>query len=757
MKREQLNRVKVYFLSDAWVDNGTGFCFGEIRDGEPPSLVVRSEVDETDELLRAGVTGSLQFQRQQETLIVWTTTEGQSIALSFQEKDGCTTMCDFLVHVFHQGLAPQITLVSVLSSDMDGEVSELVVGPVTLPPADPSLDDLPTILALFNEHPNSSYQKQCISSFIETHDYIPKLVKLFTEAEEAHSIKNLHMLCNIVKTLIVCNESLTVEIILDDKNMMGVIGILEYDPDFPTFKASHRKYLADESNFKEVLPLDDTHIKDLIKKTFKLQFLKDVVLARLLDDPSFNAISTLIHFNQVEVIKFLESSDFIDTLLKVYEDETPTQTKRDGMRLFHQFVLMAKNLPSKQRTRFYKTLINKGLFKTIQFVLQDDSLDVRIQGTGLIVSIIEHDVLLINGMDEEIEPGDSWNEEIEESFNGDLYEKDGPLSKKVVTLSDDMTLLLILSKFLLEDNEPGLRIQAYEALKSLLDPANTNAPGIMGDDESRNLNTAAYFKAFYNEVSPILFASLIEACEVEINTNGKEDMFMYLFDLVTFCSKDKHISRSFFMENHILKGIAQMVKPRHALQLRLAAVRSLKSIVMLNDDYYTRYVISNDLLGQVFHLLTECENVPDMAYSTVLDLLEIILMGIEKGDSRKNFKLLAHYIVQNYREVLKSINDVDSGADLMRFVDKGVKPGDHDDNDDFDEMVTGQDILTEPLGEEDYLIKGKGELLKENRMLTVEKRMRGDDAESLRISKKKNSLKERFSSAGKKIASRFQK
>jgi protein phosphatase-4 regulatory subunit 3 len=767
-RQEQLNRVKVYFLSDVWIDNGTGYCFGEIRDGEAPCLVVRNELDQDEELLKATIEGAIQFQRQQETLIVWTTSDGQSIALSFQEKDGCSTMCDFIIHVFSTKLAPLISLVSVVSSDADGEITELVIGPVNLPQADPKVDDLMNILNCFNENPNSAYQKQCISSFIQTHDFIPKLVTLFHECELKKQIKNLHLLCNIIKTLIVYNESLTTEIILDDKNMMGVIGILEYDPDFPAFKASHRKYLEDESNFKEILPVNDDHIKNLIKKTFKLQFLKDVVLARLLDDPSFNVISTLIHFNQVEVIKFLETSDFIDTLLKIYDDEKlGPESKRDGIKLLHQFVLIAKNLPAKQRTKFYKSLIKKGLFKTIDFVLQDDSLGVRVQGTELIVSIIEHDALLINGIAEDGDTNDEqskddWKDELEDSFNGEQYERDDILrGGRIITLSDDMTLLHILTKFLLEDNEPGLRIQAYEALKSLLDPTNTSSPCFLADEETtKNLNTTAYFKAFYEEVSPKLFAPLIRACDQDIDTRGKEDMFMYLFDLVNFCSNDKRVSRSFFMENHILKGIAHLIKPQRKLQLRLAAIRSIKYIVLLNDDYYMRYIISNDLFHEIFNLFQELKGVPDMTYSTILDLLEIILMGIEKGDNRKNFKLLANYVVKTYRSVLEGIKDVESGKDLIKFVDKiDEEEKKQEEENDYDDMVTRQEIMTEPLEEEDSIIQD--DVFKENicNGITIEKRLRDEEPEHVNkfesVTKKKSTLKERFTSAGKKIASKF--
>ena len=815
-KHQALRRVKVYLLEDAWIDNGTGYCFGEIDEDKVPYLIVRNELDQKDVLLKAKIEGSIQFQRQQDTLIVWTDTKGHNIALSFQEKEGCLSLCDFIIKCHRGKFAPLISLIAVISNDMDGDITELITGPINYPPLEPTAGDLIEISNCFNENPNSSYQKQSISNFIKNGNYISKLIDIFNESEQNRKIKNLHLLCNIVKTLILFNEGLIIEMILDDENIMGVVGMLEYDPDFPQFKSNHRSFLRDDSKFKEVLPVKDEHIKKLIKKTFKLQFLKDVVLARLLDDPTFNLISTLIHFNQVEIIEFLEKGTFIDELFKLYQDEDNTEDttiqKRDGIKLLHQFILIAKNLQPHQKTSFFKSLIKKGLFKTINFVMMDNSTEIRVIGTELIVTIIEHDVLLINGVvDDEEEEGEELNgndehdkgknksnnndenQEIDSNindedddnddnddfkhgngnfFNGFDYEQDEEpphitYRHREIVLSDDMTLLIILTQFLLEDNDPGLKIQAFEALKSLLDPVNNLNSAIMNNDDSMidQLDATKFFKAFYDKVAPILFKPLMNIERKDDNQHNDE-LFIYLCELINFCSKDKSISRSFFLENHILIGITQLIKPTHKLQLRLAAVRSIKSIILLNDDYYTRYIISNNILEQVFKLFDETNGISNLANSTVLDLLEMVLLGIDKLDKRKNVKLLATYIVSNFKASLDSIDSVSSGKDLIKFAEQDVvntstttnELNDDENYEDDDTLTRPPEISTEPLDEEDVL--NNEEILKEKSLNRTsnkvpEKRSREEDLESSHEIKKKNSLREKFSNAGKKIASKF--
>ncbi|GKT80110.1 hypothetical protein ColTof4_12533 [Colletotrichum tofieldiae] len=89
-------RVKVYELrNNDWFDRGTGFCtaaFMQTEEGQPrdPRVIVESEDHPDRLLLETKICKEDGFQKQQETLIVWTEpSNGIDMALSFQEADGC--------------------------------------------------------------------------------------------------------------------------------------------------------------------------------------------------------------------------------------------------------------------------------------------------------------------------------------------------------------------------------------------------------------------------------------------------------------------------------------------------------------------------------------------------------------------------------------------------------------------------------------------------------------------------------------------
>lgn len=646
-------RAKVYILNgEDWIDNGTGYCTGEIDEkSNIPFFVVRNELDQSDIILKAYIEGNTQYQQQQETLIVWTDELGRDILLSFQEPTGCTSLCDFLIDVF-QNYQPNISLVAVISNKGEGDITELIVGPVEFPPV-PTMKNLNLVVECLNHGASSNYSKDQISQYVLENDYITKLIELFHRCETHKKLKNLHYLCDIMKILILYSNTQIIEVLLSDPIIMGVVGILEYDSEFPNYKSNHREYLSDESKFKEVIPINDLKVRNKIKSTFRLQFLKDVILAKLLDDSTFNLIQTLIYFNQVDVIKFLqESNGYMEKLFSLYDNtddsEELMEKKRDCIRMLHQFAVIANTLQINQRSDFFKK-ISKGLFKMINFSLKDQSSNIKVLCTELIVSIIEHDAMLVN-----------------ESYGKD---ENG-------VQTNDMELMTLLAGLLIEEKDIGLKLQALELIKELLDPSNVSnqkqhaashfyediddSDAIKFFDSSdaevqQDQDYSVYIENFYVKVAAKLFGPLIELSKLEkidhetvssiLDTNSTSDsiLFQHLCELIRFCSTKHHksLSRSFFLENNILVGLKNLVSNVFKTQLRLSAIRLIKSLIALDDEFYTRFIIVNDVL----HYVVEFDlSLNTLATSTVLSIIEIDDINKETEERKKHYDLIMSYI-----------------------------------------------------------------------------------------------------------------
>jgi hypothetical protein len=97
MYTKEGRRVKFFEMepNGEWDDRGVGIVTVDVSSSDVPMIIVKSEVDETQTLLRVKISTAEQYQRQADSLIVWMASDdetwhGQNLALSFQDKYGCT-------------------------------------------------------------------------------------------------------------------------------------------------------------------------------------------------------------------------------------------------------------------------------------------------------------------------------------------------------------------------------------------------------------------------------------------------------------------------------------------------------------------------------------------------------------------------------------------------------------------------------------------------------------------------------------------
>jgi len=87
------------------------------------------------------------------------------------------------------------------------------------------------------------------------------------------------------------------------------------DPEFADRRPHHREYLENNCTFKQVVPITNDEVTSKIHQTFKLLYLKDVVLPRVLDDNTFGSINSYVYFNNVDIVdKLRQDSDFLNEL-----------------------------------------------------------------------------------------------------------------------------------------------------------------------------------------------------------------------------------------------------------------------------------------------------------------------------------------------------------------------------------------------------------------------------------------------------------
>ncbi|KAH6914786.1 nuclear protein [Coprinopsis sp. MPI-PUGE-AT-0042] len=321
----ELKRVKVYELvGTRWVDKGTAFCFGQFSEESNEALLIaRSEKNYSEVILSTTIRSNDVYQRQQETLIVWTEPDGVDYALSFQDPEGCSEVWSFILEV-QRHMSNADNMSAITSSPLIGPDVSVTTASIYrsghLP--QPRLGIIGEIERAIKALARTALMKERICEYIQHEDYIKSLIEVMNAAEDLESLENLHALCSLMQTILMLNDHTMFEHVLDDDLFFGVVGMLEYDPDFPDHKANYREFLQQQSRFHQPIPIRDITIQRKIHHTYRLQFLKDVVLARALDDTTFNVLNSCIIFNQIDIIQHVQQdAEFLRDIVSLYVDE----------------------------------------------------------------------------------------------------------------------------------------------------------------------------------------------------------------------------------------------------------------------------------------------------------------------------------------------------------------------------------------------------------------------------------------------------
>ena len=177
-------------------------------------------------------------------------------------------------------------------------------------------------------------------------------------------------------------------------------------------KASYRQFLSENTRFRQVVEIKDDAIRTKIHQTYRLLYLKDVVLARVLDDPTFNILNSFVFFNQIDIICHIQGNDtLLRELFNGFREERADKSdgdpgfdangsnqqpvderKRDVVQFLHQLMLMGKNVQVANRLQLYRNLLERGLLFVCEWAFRSSEHALLHAGAEILTLAVEHDV-----------------------------------------------------------------------------------------------------------------------------------------------------------------------------------------------------------------------------------------------------------------------------------------------------------------------------------------------------------------------------
>jgi len=649
-------RVKLYTLNEErqWDDRGTGHvtaAFSQHCDGDA-TLIVRAESD-GNLLLESRILSDTAYQKQQETLIVWSEGENTDLALSFQEKIGCDEIWEKICQV--QGKDPSVDITQDISDEgeededsrLDDSIESLQrhsTSPYVLPPCE--LSELDEIADLFSVSMQSLVRRDQLARAIEDSDYIPKLVELFKTLEDLENTDGLNKLYEIVKGIFMLNRNSLFDTMIQETYVLDIIGCLEYDPALPEHR-HHREYLSKKVNFKEVLPIKNPELKKKIHQTFILLYIQESVLPTpsVFDENMLSTLSSAIFFNKVEIVNMIQDDDsMLPGLFKELSDESCRDERRRELAGFiRELCSFSQTLQPTAKDDFFKLLNYLGILQGVEALFASDDTESHRLAIDIFAHVVEHNPSMVR---------DFAHKEYKDITEGSRSGGD-------VNGDEEFFLLNMIIEQMICDPDPELScaMQLTGLLKVLLDPENMMA----------NKNEKSEFLGFfYRHCMHVLMAPVL-ANTADDRGPSKDDyqtshLLSLILELITF-SVEHHTFhvKSYILNKDLLRRVLVLLNSKHTF-LALAALRFTRKIVSSCDEFYNRYIIKGCLFQPIVDTLFKTGRRYNLLNSVILEMFEFIRV--------EDIKSLTSHIVETYHDKLKNIDYVKTFTGLKLRYDQ---------------------------------------------------------------------------------------
>uniref|UniRef100_A0A5S6KUL5 Serine/threonine-protein phosphatase 4 regulatory subunit 3 n=1 Tax=Xenopus tropicalis TaxID=8364 RepID=A0A5S6KUL5_XENTR len=617
-------RVKVYTLNEdrQWDDRGTGHVSSTyVERLKGMSLLVRAESDGSL-LLESKINPNTAYQKQQDTLIVWSEAENYDLALSFQEKAGCDEIWEKICQV--QGKDPSVEVTQDPIDESEEERFEEM-------PETSNLIDLPTcelskleeIADLVTSVLSSPIRREKLALALENEGYIKKLLQLFQTCENLDNTEGLHHLYEIIRGILFLNKAALFEVMFSDECIMDVVGCLEYDPALAQPKR-HREFLTKTAKFKEVIPITDSELRQKIHQTYRVQYIQDVILPTpsVFEENFLSTLTSFIFFNKVEIVSMLQEDEkFLSEVFAQLTDEaTDDDKRRELVNFFKEFCAFSQTLQPQNRDAFFKTLANLGILPALEIVMGMDDLQVRAAATDIFSYLVEFSPSMVREF----------------------------VMQEAQQSDDDILLINVVIEQMICDSDPELggAVQLMGLLRTLIDPENMLAT-------ANKTEKSEFLNFFYNHCMHVLTAPLLANTsedKLEKDNYQTAQLLALILELLTFCVEHHtyHI-KNYIMNKDLLRRVLILMNSKHTF-LALCALRFMRRIIGLKDEFYNRYIIKGNLFEPVINALLDNGTRYNLLNSAIIELFEFIRV--------EDIKSLTSHIVENFYKALESIEYV---------------------------------------------------------------------------------------------------
>ncbi|RMZ52255.1 hypothetical protein APUTEX25_001645 [Auxenochlorella protothecoides] len=607
-------------------------------------LIIEDDTD-ASRLLNHTVTQGTSYQRQKafasykqllqrrpaphsadDSIISWTeASSGIEIALSFQEAFTCTQVWAEIQSVQDAGLSPRAQAAKLQESAGLMHGPHLPLGPGQSPAGqDPppetgpfpahgadlpaaELGNLPAIARSLSEA--SVFQRERLVHQLSAPGYLGRLVGLFRVCEDLEEEESLAQLHVALRAAIMLNDAGLIEALLSEPLVMDVVGALEYEPGVaPAARPRHREWLRDRAHLREPVPIADPGVRAKIHDTYRLGYVRDVVMPRFLDDAVLATLRSLALFNSVEVLMALaaDAHAFPALFDKLRGAKPGGGDWADGVGFLQELASLAKHLQASQRTTLFGKLADLGLFEVMIRVLELGEPELHLRATDILLSFMHG-------------RGCGMQEQVLELL-------------RILLDPDTMDASVERDAFI----DSFYEAHAGTLVGALV--AATRGGGVAAESAGAGAAGAGGEVAGGAAGAPDTAAGAADTGDAPTTSAHTLGLIV---ELLCYCvTQHSYRIKYYILRNNVVEKVLRLLH-RKERWLVVAAIRFLRTCLGMKDEFYNRYLVKNGLLEPVIAVFLENGNRYNLLNSVVLELFEFMW--------RENMKGLLGYVVESPR------------------------------------------------------------------------------------------------------------
>ena len=374
--------------------------------------------------------------------------------------------------------------------------------------------------------------------------------------------ENINYIFNIVKNMILYGNKALLELLFDDDNYLISFGALEYDNQ--SYKIiPHRKYFTEIVKFKNPLNLKDPILIQRIKQNLRLTYLRDTALGRVINENTNKSINLIIQMNYSEIIQFfINNTDFLKVLFSQMESEE-ISVKKDAILLLTELMSFSKNVAS-SRVTFNEVLCENGILPILSKLIEQNSKNNENDSISELININVVEIFI------------------------SILSSVPVLIRQYLVDNEGKTLSQLTNLLLFHDNFP-IKYEISQIFKTLIE----------GEGEASDK------KKFFSSTIDKFISYLNSPCSKTQNQNEISTTIQIIIEIFLTWFNNMDFDSRFWLDKHKINLIIIQLLKDKSRTVTLYAIKLLKIILEICENYIALHIITNDLCNILINLFNE--------------------------------------------------------------------------------------------------------------------------------------------------------